>query len=79
MKWDEFRGLLSGLGPETPLGRIVAIRSEEDKEILEHFTEDQHSIRNEWRRRKAKEVSKEQMDELLEQMKNAFIYLAQGR
>lgn len=34
MSWDEFRDLLSGLSPDTALGRMVAIRAEEDKEIL---------------------------------------------
>lgn len=30
--------LLSGLMPETPLGKIVATRCEENKEILKHFS-----------------------------------------
>ena len=38
MPWDEFSDLLSGIGPDTALGRIVAIRAEEDEEILKHFT-----------------------------------------
>lgn len=78
MKWDEFKDLLSGLGPDTPLGRIVAIRSEEDKDMLKHFNKEQLRIRSEWRARKAKEVTPEQMDAALEQMKQAFIYLAGG-
>ena len=78
MKWDEFKDLLAGLGPETPLGRIVAIRSEEDKDMLKHFTKDQMRIRSEWERRKAKAVTQERMDVALEQMKQAFIYMAGG-
>ena len=31
MSWDEFRDLLSGLSPDTALGRMVAIRAEEEK------------------------------------------------
>lgn len=58
MKWDEFASLLSGLGPDTALGRIVAIRTEEDKEILKNFTPEQHRIRNEWKRRRAKQIAK---------------------
>ena len=34
MTWDEFRDLLVGISPETPLGRIVSIRAEDDKEVL---------------------------------------------
>ena len=58
MKWDEFANLLYGLGPDTALGRIVAIRTEEDKEILKNFTPEQHRIRNEWKRRRAKQIAK---------------------
>ena len=38
MKWEEFRDLLVGIGPDTALGRIVSIRAEDRKEILENFT-----------------------------------------
>ena len=66
MKWDEFRDLLIGIGPDTALGRVVEIRSENSKEILESFTPEQHRIRNEWRIKHiqdlAKTVSKEEMD-----------------
>lgn len=34
--------------PDTPLGQIVAIRSETDAEIISNFTEAQHKIRNDW-------------------------------
>ncbi|NSK79795.1 hypothetical protein HQK08_07685 [Blautia massiliensis] len=57
MKWAEFASLLSGLGPDTALGRIVAVRMEEDKDILKNFTLDQHRIRNEWRCRRAKQIA----------------------
>jgi hypothetical protein len=56
MSWGEFCTLLSGIMPETPLGQIVSIRSENDKEILKHFTPEQHRIRNEWRSRRAREM-----------------------
>ena len=52
MSWGEFSTLLAGIMPETPLGQIVSIRSEDDKETLKHFTQDQHRIRNEWRSRR---------------------------
>lgn len=78
MKWDEFKDLLAGLGPETPLGRIVSIRAEEDKDMLKHFTKDQHRIRNEWRNKRAKKVSETELNTVLEQLKNAFISMAGG-
>lgn len=78
MQWLEFKTLLAGLGPETPLGRIVSIRAEEDEDILKHFTKEQRRIRNAWRGRKAKEVTQEELDNVLEQIKNAFVKMAGG-
>jgi len=51
MSWGEFSTLLSGIMPETPLGKVVGIRSENDRDTLKHFTKEQHRIRNEWRNR----------------------------
>lgn len=49
MTWGEFKTLLAGIMPKTPLGQIVQIRSEEDKDVLKSFTPEQHKIRNDWR------------------------------
>lgn len=73
MKWNEFKALLVGISPETPLGRVVSIRAEEDKEVLKHFTKDQRRIRSEWRNRKAAQMTKEKVKDAIEQMKQAFI------
>lgn len=56
MSWDEFCTLLSGLKHDTPLGNIVSIRSENDKEILKHFTPQQKKIRSDWQKRRTKKV-----------------------
>lgn len=56
MSWGEFITLLGGLNSKTPLGQIIAIRSENDKDILKHFTKEQHRIRNEWRSRHINKV-----------------------
>ena len=37
MKWEEFRDLLVGIGPDTALGRVVAIRAETDQKIIKKF------------------------------------------
>lgn len=78
MKWSEFQDLLIGISPETPLGRIVTIRSEDNKEILKHFTKEQHRIRNEWRNKKAKKVSKEDLTFALEKIKTSFINMSKN-
>lgn len=80
MKWDEFRDLLVGLGPDTALGRIVSIRAEEDKDILKSFTKEQNRIRNEWKRKRAKVLEKtadrDQITADLEGIKAAFMRMA---
>lgn len=48
MSWSEFCSLLSGIMPETPLGRIVGIRAEKDPKIIKEFTKEQKKIRNDW-------------------------------
>jgi hypothetical protein len=54
VSWDEFKALISGISPDTALGRIVAIRSETDKDVIKHFTRDQRQIYDEWRKREIK-------------------------
>ena len=56
VSWDEFRALIAGLSPETALGRVVAIRSETDKDIIKHYTKDQRRIYDDWRGREIKEM-----------------------
>lgn len=70
--------MLAGLGPNTVLARMVSIRTEEDEEMLKHFTSEQRKIRSEWRNRTAAKVSIEARDAFLEQMKQAFIAMAGG-
>lgn len=72
MTWTEFRSLLSGLGPDTPLARTVQIRLESDKKVLEHFTTSQHNIRNKWRSRNVKSYTQADMDNVLKQFQEAF-------
>lgn len=78
MRWDEFCALLSGLSANTPLGRIIQIRSEDDENVLKNFTKGQHQIRSEWRNRRAQKMTQQQTMDFLEQMKRAFIAMAGG-
>ena len=56
VSWDEFTALLAGLSPDTALGRVVAIRSETEKDIIKHFSSDQKRIYDQWRNRKASQM-----------------------
>ena len=58
--------MLAGLGPNTVLARMVSIRTEEDEEMLKHFTPEQRRIRCEWRNRTAAKVSIKDRDVFLE-------------
>lgn len=77
MKWDEFCDLLSGISPDSPLGRMVQIRLENDDNILQSFTPSQHRIRNKWRSRQAKTMSQQDVALFVEQLRQAFIAMAE--
>lgn len=78
MPWSEFINLVTGLLPETPLGAIVQIRSEDDPDMLKRFTADQLAIRSKWRERQARqhlnnsEVLQKSMDQLSSMLKSMF-------
>jgi hypothetical protein len=55
MSWREFSDLLACLSADTALGRVVAIRSEDDAEVIKNFTKGQKEIRTEWQKRHRKE------------------------
>lgn len=78
MSWSEFCTLLSGLLPDTPLGRVVGIRAEKDPKVLNSFTKEQKKIRSDWQRRKLQKLKedpvayKKYMDEFQAFCKAAF-------
>ena len=80
MPWSEFVSLLSGLGPNTSLARLVQIRIEDDKDILKNFTPAQMRIRNEYRRKRnatlANSKSLDETTQFLNDMKNIFIQMS---
>ena len=55
MTWREFSDLVACLSADTALGRVGAIRSEENAEVLKNVTKGQREIREEWRREHRKE------------------------
>lgn len=78
MPWEEFKQMLAGISPDTPLGRIVSIRSEMDEKVLKHFTPEQKRIRDEWISRKVKKMSPKDTENILEGFKQMFISMAGG-
>lgn len=71
LSWDEFCTYLAGLGEKTPLGKIVAIRSETDKNILKNFTAEQKRIRNEWSRKQFAKMTEQEKKDMLKKMEDS--------
>lgn len=76
MSWAELCSDISGLMSETPLGNIVQIRSEDDKERLKNFTQDQKNIRWEYRMKMAQNVDQEEFKKVITDLQKAFKEMA---
>lgn len=76
MEYAEFCNLVSGLMPDTPLGNIIQIRSEDDEEILKNFNQEQKNIRWEYRNKIAKKVNEEDFKNVIAEMQKAFKEMA---
>ena len=48
LSYSDWSKLVSGLMHDTPLGQVVTIRSEDDKDVLKKTTPEQRAIRSEW-------------------------------
>ncbi len=72
LDWGEFANLLSGLMPKTPLGQIISLRSEEDKEVLKHFSGEQKRIRREWRSKQGQLMSDRDCEKMMKELENMF-------
>ena len=72
LQFDEFLNLTSCLMPESPLGQIVAIRSETDADIIRNFTDAQRRIYDDWANRDVlmnEQKYEESMDRLFAMLK----------
>lgn len=65
---------------DTPLGRVVAIRSETDRDVLRQMTPDQRRIRSEWASFRASQKREVQGDrESMKQLQAMIAGLFGGR
>lgn len=76
MSWSEFSTLISGLNSETPLGRIVSIRSEKDQKVIKEFSPEAKRIRKEWEKKQIKNMTEEEIERQMEMLRLAFIGMA---
>ena len=76
MNWAELSSDISGLMGDTPLGNIVQIRSEDDRERLKNFTQDQKNIRWKYRMKMAQNVDQEEFKKAIADLQKAFKEMA---
>lgn len=62
LPWAEWVRLVSGLMEDTPLGRLVAVRTERDPAALRRMTPWQRKARREWNRFLARRAGRTQPD-----------------
>lgn len=72
MPWAEFCSLVSGLMADTPLGNIVAIRSETNPETIKNFNSSQRKIHRDWRVRQANSMSEEDLEKQMRDLERAL-------
>lgn len=76
MDYAELSNLISGLMPDTPLGNIIQIRSEDDEEVLKNFTQEQKNIRWEYRRKLVSKIDEEEYKKVIVEFQKAFKEMA---
>lgn len=80
LSWSDWSKLVGGLMDDTPLGRVVAIRSETDREVIKKMPEWAKSIRSEWATHRARKAAasedpaklRSQMDALERMLEKMF-------
>lgn len=70
--WGEFKSLLAGISPDTVLGRVVAIRSETDENILKNYSEAQKKIYDDWHSKQAKTMTEEKFSKEMADLERMF-------
>lgn len=76
MSWAELSSDISGLMGDTPLGNIVQIRSEDDRERLKSFTKEQKDIRWKYRMKMAKNMDQKEFKKVIADLQKAFKEMA---
>ena len=79
MSWGEFCSLLSAISEDTPLGNIVRIRSEDDREHLKYFTSAQRELRTKWRIEHTPNYEEKEYNQAMANFEKILISLAGGK
>lgn len=68
LPYREWSLLVAGLMDDTPLGRVVQIRMEQDKERIKSFSKYELEVRREWDNFRMSKQTKEQQQNDLKQL-----------
>lgn len=78
LPYPEWSKLVSGLMDNTPLGRVVAVRGEQDRKVIAKMSPWQRRIRSEWQSFVASKAVQKPHTELLAQMADLERMLAKA-
>lgn len=79
LSWQDWSKLVAGLMDNTPLGRVVAVRSEQNKDVIKNFSPWQQKIHAEWKSHQAKQMLERKSEkELRAEMQQLEKMLAQA-
>lgn len=78
MNWDEFADLLNGLNEDTPLVKLVQIRTETDPETIKNYNSGQRKIRSDWQKHLAKQKTTKETNDFLNTIEDAFRNYTKG-
>ena len=76
LSYSEWSKLVSGLMDDTPLGRVVAVRTETDQKVISQYSPWQRQIRADWNAFKAQRMSQQSTEDMEQQMKQLERMLA---
>lgn len=76
LSYSEWSKLVSGLMDDTPLGRVVAVRTETDQKVIAQYSPWQRQIRADWNAFKAQKMSQQSEVDMEQQMKQLERMLA---
>lgn len=79
LRYADWAKMVGGLMDDTPLGRVVAIRSEKDADVIRRMTPDQRKIKSEWTTYQASKTTKGEQRQQMKQIQAMIASMFGGR
>lgn len=74
-EWESF---MVGLLPDSPLGKVISIRSEKDTQRIREFTKDERRIYDEWQSFRMKQISEEEEQKMMRNLERMIASMFGG-